>query len=441
MIQRLVWYGFVAAVLAHTCLAFSVGGAGQTRATSPVTPHSSFELSTTLSISSLSSGDLETAQINIDKHDSNSKAQFELGVSFRKQNNLTSAVLCFRRAIELEPNNRDAKYQLGDVLTTMGYIDEAVSILRDLVSEEEATSQARPSQAKIAFANVLIDGCGQRFEALEIYRQCCAHGPSPMALLAGVAADSMGDHATAEEFYKSGLKSKILEEADPDTALHLMMSRLRVGDKESVAKLRCRLPEHTLSSADYILSTSVKLEPSMHYFTYDMLQLALENSSIEGGLILEFGVYHGKTIRMIASHFRNDIVHGFDTFTGIPEAWHLTPSGSYSTQGCLPESPDNVKYHVGLFSETLPGFLESYPGPIRLMNIDCDLYSSTKDVLDATWSRVVPGTIVIFDEYVMNPHWKEDEYRAFQKAVAKYGWKYEYIAISLVSQQAVVRII
>jgi predicted O-methyltransferase YrrM len=61
-------------------------------------------------------------------------------------------------------------------------------------------------------------------------------------------------------------------------------------------------------------------------------------------------------------------------------------------------------------------------------------------VLDSFFDRVVPGTVIIFDEYAVNPHWKEDEYRAFQEAVEKYGWTYEYIGISLVSQQAVVRI-
>jgi hypothetical protein len=230
---------------------------------------------------------------------------------------------------------------------------------------------------------------------------------------------------------------------DPDTALHLMLSRIRVGDHVGAAKLRSRLDEHIASSADYVLSTPVGLNPSTHFFTYDMLQLALDNSFVQGGLILEFGVYHGKTIRMMASYFPNEKVHGFDTFSGIPEDWHYTPSGSYSTHGSLPVAvPDNVQYHVGLFSETLPGFLDSHPAavPIRFMNIDCDLYSSTKDVLDSVFDRVVPGTVIIFDEYVINPHWKEDEYRAFQEAVEKYGWKYEYIGISLVSQQAVVRI-
>ena len=79
--------------------------------------------------------------------------------------------------------------------------------------------------------------------------------------------------------------------------------------------------------------------------------------------------------------------------------------------------------------------------PIRFMNIDCDLYSSTKDIFDAVADRVVPGTVIIFDEYVMNPHWREDEFRAFGEAVEKHGWRYRYVGISVISQQAVVQIV
>ena len=48
-------------------------------------------------------------------------------------------------------------------------------------------------------------------------------------------------------------------------------------------------------------------------------------------------------------------------------------------------------------------------GPIRLLHIDCDLYSSTKDVFDQVYDRLVKGTVIIFDEYWNGPHWREDE--------------------------------
>ena len=74
------------------------------------------------------------------------------------------------------------------------------------------------------------------------------------------------------------------------------------------------------------------------------------------------------------------------------------------------------------------------------MNIDCDLYSSTRDIFDAAFERIVPGTVIVFDEYFMNPNWQQHEFRAFQEAVTKHGWTYEYVALSFYSGQAVVRI-
>jgi tetratricopeptide (TPR) repeat protein len=380
------------------------------------------------------------------------------GATLRRQNNLAPAAAAFEKALALSSTDEsqstlEVQYDLGQTWAQMGYIEQAIECFTAVIHQEEeqqvvsTNARRRPSRAQIALANVLLDGQGRKESALAIFAAVVAHGPTPLALMAGVAADGMGKHAEAQSFYQNnGNSDDTIDDrhVDPDTALHLMWSRLRSGDQEGGARLRGRLLDHVASSADYVLSTPVAFAPSTHYFTYDMIQLALQSITLTDGLILEFGVYHGKTIRMIAAHFTPDQqpVHGFDTFSGIPEDWHNTPRGAYSTHGSLPHAPDHVQYHIGTFEETLPTFLEAHPGEhIRFMNIDCDLYSSTKDVLDAVHDRVVRGTIIVFDEYVLNPHWKEDEYRAFQEAVTKYGWKYEYIAISLASQQAIVRIL
>ena len=56
-------------------------------------------------------------------------------------------------------------------------------------------------------------------------------------------------------------------------------------------------------------------------------------------------------------------------------------------------------------------------------------------------SSVALAQVIIFDEYVMYEGWQEDEFQAFREAVDEYGWKYEYLGISLVTKQAVVRIL
>jgi hypothetical protein len=41
--------------------------------------------------------------------------------------------------------------------------------------------------------------------------------------------------------------------------------------------------------------------------------------TLQEGLVLEFGVYYGKSLRHIASSFPGQTVHGFDSFNGLPE--------------------------------------------------------------------------------------------------------------------------
>jgi hypothetical protein len=156
-------------------------------------------------------------------------------------------------------------------------------------------------------------------------------------------------------------------------------------------------------------------------------------------LVLELGVRHGNTIRQIAA-LAQQPVHGFDSFEGLPEAWHSESKGSYTTRGVLPAVPKNVTLHAGWFEDTLPPFLAQHDGPARMINIDCDIYSSTKTVLDNLAPRIVPGTVLVFDEYIGNEHWREDEYKAFQEAVARYGWRYEYLCFSVFTKQVAVRI-
>ena len=75
------------------------------------------------------------------------------------------------------------------------------------------------------------------------------------------------------------------------------------------------------------------------------------------------------------------------------------------------------------------------------MNIDCDIYKSTKTVLELLAEQIIPGTVIAFDEYIGNTSWREDEFKAFQEAVLKFGWHYEYLCFSFMTKQVAVRII
>jgi len=173
---------------------------------------------------------------------------------------------------------------------------------------------------------------------------------------------------------------------------------------------------------------------------YTVLKKAYEAISIQNGLILEFGVRNATSIRQLAS-FTSKPIYGFDSFEGLPEDWHQESKEVYSTKGKVPQVPSHVTLISGWFDQTLPLFLEKHEEDVALINIDCDIYSSTKTVLDLLSPRIKKGTIILFDEYIGNLHWEEDEHKAFMESIDSYQWKHEYVCYSAYTKQVVVKII
>jgi predicted O-methyltransferase YrrM len=145
------------------------------------------------------------------------------------------------------------------------------------------------------------------------------------------------------------------------------------------------------------------------------------------GMVLEFGVAGGHSIRELASVFPDRHIHGFDSFEGLPEAWRPEfPEGIFKCD--VPHVPDNVTLHQGLFNETLPSFLEANPGPIAFLHLDADLYSSTAYVLELVEDRLIDGSIVIFDElHYWYDNYKEHEYKAFDEFIQRTGFQAQFL--------------
>ncbi len=170
--------------------------------------------------------------------------------------------------------------------------------------------------------------------------------------------------------------------------------------------------------------------------------LAISRACLDGGLVLEFGVCEARTTRHIAAA-RDWHLHGFDSFEGLPEPWRDGyPRGALARRE-PPAVPGNVTLHVGLFERTLPDFLAALPErdqPVRYLHVDSDLYSSARTVLDHLGARIVPGTVIVFDEYFNHVGWEEGEFRAFREFVAARGLAYDYLTYNRLHQQVALRI-
>jgi hypothetical protein len=159
----------------------------------------------------------------------------------------------------------------------------------------------------------------------------------------------------------------------------------------------------------------------------EVLADALAKVSVPGHY-LEFGVYKGGSITFIANQLRaSQTVHGFDSFHGLQEDW----SGDhfkFDLHGHAPKVPANAILHAGFFADTLPGWLDQNPGPAAFIHIDSDLYEPARCVLELMQDRIVPGTVIVFDEYFNYPNWQAHEFRAFSELVERGGVEYEYLA-------------
>jgi len=135
-------------------------------------------------------------------------------------------------------------------------------------------------------------------------------------------------------------------------------------------------------------------------------------------LYLEFGVYKGGSMRYWSEALLNQgsMLHGFDSFEGLPEDFDFNgpySKGTFSTHGEVPQFSDGrVAFFKGWFAETLPQY--TVPAHDALViNLDADLYSSTIYVLRQLRPWIKPGAFIYFDDFSRPEH----EPRAFEEFI------------------------
>jgi predicted O-methyltransferase YrrM len=197
------------------------------------------------------------------------------------------------------------------------------------------------------------------------------------------------------------------------------------------AEVRC-----AAESEAFILERMPKVPSFPH--PWDTLRFGLRTLAVDG-LVLEFGVATGATMRIIREELPDRPAYGFDVFTGLPEDWRTGfPAGAFAQQ----ELPDagGAELVVGLFEDTLPGFMAEHPGPVAFLHLDADLYSAAVTVLEHVGPRLVEGSVIVFDEYFNYPGWQDGEHKAWEEYVARTGLEYRYEGYTYDHEQLVVTV-
>ena len=339
----------------------------------------------------------------------NGIAHHTLGQAYQTLHRFREAESNYREAIRLCPSWAEPHMNLGHALLQMGARKEALSCQKKALSLD-----SRMGEPHYNIGLCLYDD--QNLEpALDAFRKASELAPS-------------------NDMAKCLLGILYLQQGNKEGAGAL----IEVANQSPFTASRVESYQYAAGAA-----------PQARFFSTarQMLKFAIDNAGADG-LFLEFGVCYGTSITMIANQV-DATVHGFDSFEGLPESWDVSvtrgvkreQAGTYSTLGRPPPVPDNVALHIGLFEDTLPGFVEQHQDHVSFVNVDCDLYSSTRTVFQHLGDRFVPGSVVVFDDYFCYPEWRQHEYKAFQEFVTKFGIRYEYLAFSFFTGQAVVRIL
>ena len=181
--------------------------------------------------------------------------------------------------------------------------------------------------------------------------------------------------------------------------------------------------------------------PELHFEKWHFFDAIVKRSVISKPFY-EFGVWRASSFKYLINVFKKG--YGFDTFTGLPEDWLLgsdiEKKGTYSSDGNVPKI-EGGEFIVGKFEDTLPVFFAESRPIASVINYDADLYSSTICALNFSKQVIDKDTILIFDEFIINPSWEQDEFKALNEFCSINQYSYEVIAVSFFTKQVAVKLI
>ena len=361
---------------------------------------------------------------------------YALGTAFSKIGENDKAVYHCRRFLEIEPIACDAKFKQDNLATvhnnlavslkTIGFLDQA-----EIEFKEALRLDDRFAAAYNNYGNLLNDKA-RLSEARQCFMRAIEINPEDHIAYWNL-------HATSKNMGEAqSIIEACISKCPTDEIAIFTLAGLRAfnGDRSAFEELLEYgfKDEPLVRSIEWILS--LPQIPEVHFNRWSIYNRAIELSERERAFY-EFGVWMGDSFKYIVPSFSGGF--GFDSFQGLPEDWGVVPRGTYSSRGRVPDI-ENAKFIVGEFAATLPEFFESEQPMAGLMNFDADLYSSTITALSNARPVIDRQTTLVFDEFIVNNNWEQDEFKALNEFCQANGFTYEVVAVSLFTKQVVCRL-
>jgi hypothetical protein len=165
---------------------------------------------------------------------------------------------------------------------------------------------------------------------------------------------------------------------------------------------------------------STMVTPIAYMANLYLADVVLRTSHLAHGAVVECGTWlGGMAAGLVTIGGPDRTYHFFDSFAGLPpageedgeeaRAWQANTNGPRYFNNCTASidefmatikrtnvASDSLRVHPGLFHDTFPN-LASFP--IALLRLDADWYLSIWQCLDKFWDSVLPGGIIILDDY------------------------------------------
>ena len=395
------------------------------------------------------------------------EAHSNLGNTLKEVGRLEEAEASYSQAIALKSNFAEAYYNLGNTLKELGRLDEAEASCRQAIA-------IKPDFAK-AHSNlgVTLKELGRLEEAEASFRQAVGLKPdfaeahnnlgNPLNELGRLdEAEASCRHAIAlkpdyaDAFWNLHGIQKTIQGAEHWIDKCLLADTNHV--KARLTKAALRYYQGDSNSFDGLMKSEFKQHPFMRSFSWAFSLPALPElhferwcffdaiikKSIISKPFYEFGVWRASSFKYLINVFKKG--YGFDTFTGLPEDWCeengsvAQKAGTYTSDGNVPDIKGG-EFIVGKFEDTLPAFFAESRPMASIINFDADLYSSTICALNYSKSVMDRDTILIFDEFIINGSWEQDEFKALNEFCSINDCSYEVIAISFFTKQVAVKLI
>ena len=388
-------------------------------------------------------------------------AHNNLGAAYKQLGEIEKAKSCFEKVIQLNPNDVDGHNNLGLLLFELKETQKAKSFF-------EKTIQLNPNYAMALYnLGIIFKQFGLSQKAVGYFEKAIEINPNYAKAYngLGIIFNELGNNIKkAKSCFEKALKinpnyadiywnlhSLV---SNIDEAIEILKKLIHIDNNHFNAKsmLACleyfkgnhknfnNLINSNNSNDSYIRSFkwvfSLPKLPKLFFNKKDFFD-GVATISDKSRPFYEFGVWNGVSFKYLINTFGRGF--GFDTFTGIPEKWHDNPAGTYSSFGSIPQISGG-EFIVGKFEDTLPKFFSKKRSVASLINFDADLYSSTICALNNTKDIIDENTILVFDEFLMNDRWEEDEYKALEEFCNNFNFSYDVLAVSFYTKQIGVKL-